>query len=257
MIGEIFNTVLFEPIFNFLMVVYNYLPPHDLGLSIIIVTLVLKLLLYLPSLSSIKSQQAMQEIQPKLDALRKKYENNREELSRQMVQFYREHKINPLSSCLPLLIQFPILIALYQVFIVVSRVDQTTGLLPLDQLNHLYEHLRNIYSNTAIETSLLGWIDLTRTKNYILAGVAAVLQYWQTRMMMKQRPKTQPNKGAIAQSLNRQMMYLMPAMTFIFGASFPAGLTLYWTASTVFQIAQQYLFLRRHQPSQATNGHQS
>lgn len=251
MIGQIFNTILFQPIFNLLMIIYHYLPPHDLGISIILVTAIIKLVLYLPSLSSIKSQQKMQDIQPKLDALRKKYANNKEEMSRQLVQFYRENKINPLSSCLPLLIQFPILIALYQVFIAVSRTDPSTGILPANQLTHLYTYLRDVYATTPIHTHFLGFVDLTQTKNYVLAGLAAVLQYWQSWMMIRHQPK--PKGGNLAQNMNRQMMFLMPIMTFIFGVSFPAGLTLYWAASTLFQVLQQYVFLRRHLHQEKTD----
>ncbi|MBU0707888.1 YidC/Oxa1 family membrane protein insertase [Patescibacteria group bacterium] len=248
---ELFNTVLFEPIFNLLMVVYHYLPPHDLGISIIVVTLVLKLLLYLPSLSSIRSQQAMQEIQPKLDALRKKYEKNKEELSRQLVSFYKENKISPFSSCLPLLIQFPILLALFRVFIAVSGTDADTGILPAEQLEHLYGTFKETYASTPIDTTLLGFVDLAQTKNYIMAGLAAGLQFWQSRMMMKRNKKTATKN--IAQSMSQQMIYLMPVMTFIFGVTFPAGLTLYWATSTLFQVAQQYMFIRLQKKDKETS----
>ncbi len=235
------------------MVIYHYLPPHDLGLSIIIVTIILKAILFIPSWSSIKSQQALQEIQPKLEALRKKYENNKEELSRQMIQFYRENKISPFSSCLPILIQFPILIALFRVFIAVSSLDQATGVLPVEQLEHLYMPLRDIYSTTAIDTTFFGIMNVANSKNYIMAGLAAALQFWQSRMMMSGQQKKKPGGNNMAQAMSRQMIYLMPAMTFIFGVSFPAGLTLYWATSTVFQIAQQTIFISRHKTLAAEN----
>jgi len=240
---QLFNTILFEPILNFLMATYHYLPPHDLGTSIIVVTIILKLLLFIPSWSSIKSQQAMQEIQPKLDALKKKYENNKEELSRQLLTFYKENKINPLSSCLPVLIQFPILIALYQVFIAVARTHTDTGLLAADQLEHLYSGLRRFFTDVPINTVFIGLLDL-KAKNYVMAGIAAVLQFWQTRMLMKNSKTTAGTKN-LAQSMSRQMAYTMPIITFIFGASVPSGLALYWAVSTLFQVGQQYMFLRR------------
>jgi YidC/Oxa1 family membrane protein insertase len=248
----LFNTILFEPIFNLLMAIYHYLPPHDLGISIIVVTILLKLLLFFPSWSSIKSQQAMQEVQPKLDALRKKYENNKEELSRQLLVFYRENKINPLSSCLPVLIQFPILIALYQVFIAVARTHTDTGLLSADQLEHLYAGLRGFFTDTSINTIFLGFLDL-KAKNYIMAGIAAVLQFWQTRMLTKTSKPSPAGKSNLAQSMSRQMAYTMPIITFIFGASVPSGLALYWAVSTLFQVAQQYIFIRRRRQLAAPN----
>ena len=240
----LFNTILFEPILNLLMAIYHYLPPHDLGTSIIVVTILLKLILFLPSWSSIKSQQAMQEIQPKLDALRKKYENNKEELSRQLLVFYKENKINPLSSCLPVLIQFPILIALYRVFIAVARTHTDTGLLAPDQLEHLYVGLRGFFTSVPINTVFIGLLDL-KEKNYIMAGIAAVLQFWQTRMLMKTNKPVVAGTKNLAQSMSRQMAYTMPIITFIFGASVPSGLALYWAVSTLFQVGQQYVFIRR------------
>ncbi len=255
MIVDLFNTVLFEPIFNLLMLVYHYVPPHDLGVSIILVTFILKLLLFFPSWSSIKSQQAMQEIQPKLDALKKKYENNREELSRQMLKFYRENKISPMSSCLPILIQFPILLALFRVFIAVSSTDPDTGILVTEQLDHLYGSFRDIYASTPIDSTLFGFVDLAQTKNYFLAGLAAVLQFWSSRMMMGSMKQKSGQKN-MAQAMSKQMIYLMPAMTFIFGISFPAGLTLYWAASTLFQIAQQRIFIRKKESLKLKDGTQ-
>ncbi|MFA6198182.1 MAG: YidC/Oxa1 family membrane protein insertase [Patescibacteria group bacterium] len=249
---ELFNKILFEPILNLLLLVYHYLPPHDLGTSIIVVTILLKLLLFIPSWSSIKSQQAMQEIQPKLDALRKKYENNKEELSRQLLVFYRENKINPLSSCLPVLIQFPILIALYQVFIAVARTHTDTGLLTADQLNHVYSGLRGFFTDTPIKTMFIGLLDL-KAKNYVMAGIAAVLQFWQTRMLMKTSKAPAAGTKNLAQSMSRQMAYTMPIVTFIFGASVPSGLAMYWAVSTLFQVAQQYLFIRRRRQLAASN----
>jgi YidC/Oxa1 family membrane protein insertase len=186
----------------------------------------------------------MQEIQPKLDALRKKYENNKEELSRQLLTFYKENKINPLSSCVPVLIQFPILIALYQVFIAVARTHTDGGLLSADQLNNLYGGLRGFFTNTPINTVFLGLLDL-KDKNYVMAGIAAVLQFWQTRMLMKTNKVSAGGTKNLAQSMSRQMAYTMPIITFIFGASVPSGLALYWAVSTLFQVAQQYLFIRR------------
>ncbi|MDP3965036.1 MAG: YidC/Oxa1 family membrane protein insertase [bacterium] len=251
---ELFNTILFEPIFNLLVAVYQYLPPHDLGVSIIIVTLILKIVLFFPSWSSIKSQQVMQEIQPKIDALRKKYEHNREELSRQLMAFYKENKVNPFSSCLPLLIQFPILIALYQVFITVARTDPTTGILAAEQLEHLYGSLKEMFTTTPINTTFLGLVDLAATRNYVLAALAAVLQLWQSRMMLGSHKQKSGNN--MAQAMSRQMVYFMPVITFIFGVSFPAGLTLYWATSTAFQILQQYLFFRRRSTVEIANDRQ-
>ena len=113
---EIYNTLLYQPIFNLLIWLYNVVPGNNIGLAIILLTIIIKVLLYPFSLQSIKAQRAMQEIQPKLEALKKKYKDNKEQLSLEMIKLYKEQKVNPLSSCLPMLIQLPFLIAVFQVF---------------------------------------------------------------------------------------------------------------------------------------------
>lgn len=246
---EFFNTVLYEPLFNGLIYLYHTLPGKDIGVAIIVLTIIIKLILFFPSLSAIKSQKALQEVQPKLEELKKKYKDNREELGRQMMKFYKENKVSPFSSCLPLLIQLPILIALYRVFFGgLTATDPETGILLEGQLQHLYGYLRDVYSSTPINTLFLGFVDMAKNGNYILAFLAGGLQFWQGKMMIIQKAAIKipgskdENKTA---AINRQMMYFMPVITVIFGIQFPAGLTLYWAVSTLFQIGQQYYFFRK------------
>ncbi len=246
MIGNIFNLILFEPIFNGLVLLYRYV--GDLGLAIILLTIIIKLLLYLPSKTSIVKQRALQEIQPKIQELQKKYKDNREELGRQMMQLYRQQKVNPLSSCLPLLLQLPILIALYQVFLAIAKTDPGTHILIDQQLQHLYEPLRALYVSTPIQPTFFGIIDLSVGKNIILALLTAGLQFWQSRMLMARTPQVK-DKGArdesIAAGVSKQMTYLFPLLTGYITYQFPAGLGLYWVVSTVLTIGQQYLVFRQ------------
>lgn len=246
---DLYYFLLYEPLFNALMFLYNYIP--NLGVAIILLTVIIKLLLYLPSRSSIRSQKALQDIQPKLKALQEKYKNNREELGRQVMKFYKDNKVNPLSSCLPLLIQLPILIALYRVFFAVADTDPTTSILIGEQLEHLYEPLRAIYVDKAIDPGFLGF-DLSQKGNYLFAIIAGAAQFWATRMIMakKQPPNVPGTKDErMTAGLNKQMMYFMPIITVIFGIQFPAGLTLYWIASTLFQVGQQYWIFRSMPPA--------
>lgn len=249
MISQLYYTILYEPIFNALIGIYHILPWKDFGIAIILVTLAIKIILYFPSLSSIKSQRALQEIQPKLDAIREKYKGEKEKMSQELMKFYKENKVNPFSSCLPLLIQFPILIALYRVFMGGLRLDPATGILVPDQLQYLYDGLRSIYDHTALSTMFLGFIDMSHSKNIPLAVLAAGFQFWQARMLEKRKPKVKTEGAkdeALAANINRQMMYLFPIMTLYFGYVFPAGLTLYWLVSTLFTIAQQYYIFKKH-----------
>lgn len=245
--GNIFNTVLYEPLFNLLIWLYDVIPGNDLGIAIIVLTLAIKLVLFYPSLKSLRSQKSLQDAQPKIEAIRKKYADDKEEMGRQIMEFYKENKVNPFSSCLPLLIQLPVLWALFRVFFGGLETDPETGILVAQQLENLYEPLRAIYSTTPIDASLLGIVDLSANKNIILAGLAAVIQYLQARMMSTQRAAVS-SEGAqdenMSAMLNKQMLYVLPIMTVIFGYQFPAGVTLYWLASTAFTWVQQLIFLR-------------
>lgn len=247
--GNIFNLILFDPILNALVFLYKYI--GDLGLAIILLTIIIRAILIAPNRTAIKSQKALQDIQPKLQELQRKYKDNKEELGRQMMKFYKENKVNPFSSCLPLLIQLPILIALYRAFIAVANIDPSTHIFVADQLKHLYEPLRNIYSSTSINPSFLGIVDLSVKRNIILAVLAALLQFWQSKMLMAKKPAVK-DKGSrdesMASSMSKQMTYMFPLITGYIAYQFPAGLALYWVVTTIFSIIQQYYIFKKLPP---------
>jgi len=113
---NIFFVIFYQPIFNLLVYLYNVVPVHDLGIAIVILTLIIRLLLYPLSKKSIKSQKEMQSIQPDIEQIKEKYKGNKEKMGPELMALYKEKKINPFSSCLPLLIQLPFLFAVYRVF---------------------------------------------------------------------------------------------------------------------------------------------
>lgn len=246
-----FTTFLYEPLFNFLIWIYDVLPWKDLGIAIIILTLVIKLLLFYPSLKAMRAQKALQEVQPKIDELKKKYANDKEELGKQIMNFYKENKVNPFSSCLPVLIQLPILWALFTVFMNGLETDQATGLLATEQLQHLYEPLRAVYQSVVINHIFLGFVNLAESKNIVLALLAGAAQFFQAKMLSAKRPAVKSGGSKdedMAAALNKQMLYVLPVITVIFGYQFPAGVTLYWFSSTLFTWIQQLIFLKeRHQ----------
>jgi YidC/Oxa1 family membrane protein insertase len=226
--GNIFNTILVHPLLNLLVFMYQYVP--DIGLVIILITVLVRLVL-LPSFhKSLKHQRALQALQPKMQEIKELHKDDREKQALAMMELYKAHKVNPLSSCLPILIQLPLLIALYQVFI-----QSLNG----QELQGLYSF---VVQPESIDPMFLGLIDLSAKGNYVLAGIAAILQYFQTRMI--QNKNSQPMDDT-ARMLSTYMMYFLPAMTFFLGAQFPAGLALYWTVTTLFGIAQQYYIIRR------------
>ncbi len=117
MISSLFHELLYQPLFNALMVLYETVGFHDLGVAIIVLTLLIRFILYPLSGKAIASQKNMMTIQPEVKAIQEKYKNNKEEAARRMMALYKERKVNPLSGCLPILIQLPVLIALYWVFL--------------------------------------------------------------------------------------------------------------------------------------------
>ncbi len=242
-----FDVVIYNPILNALLYLQRALPGHDMGLAIVILTLAIKGIFYIPSLSAIRSSRQMQGLQPKLKDLQEKYKDDREALAREQMKLYKDSKVNPLSSCLPLIVQLPFLYALYRVFFNGLHAD-SHGFLVASQLKHVYPALRSYFETTPLHTTTIGGLDLGRAHNIVLAVLAAASQFWQTRMLAHPKePKTKEARDeAMTSAINKQAMYLFPLLTLYISYKFAAGLALYWLVSTLFTIVQQYIFLRRH-----------
>jgi YidC/Oxa1 family membrane protein insertase len=228
----IFQTLFYQPILNLLVFLYNIF--GDLGIAIIALTIVIKLILLPLSKKSIKYQKATQDLQPKLSELKEKYKGDQQQLSAAMMALYKENKINPFSSCLPLLIQFPFLIAIFRVF----------------RDGFAQNHLDLLYSFVAnpgtINTMSFGILELS-ARSIILAVLAGVAQFVQAKMLLTKKPEIKTNESRdedMASIMNKQMTYIMPIITVVIGISFPAGLTFYWLLTTLFTIIQQKIILR-------------
>lgn len=234
----LYQTLLYQPIYNLLIFLYNIFPYKDLGIAIILLTILIKVVLHPLTKKSLKGQKALQSLQPKLDALKKEYANDKEKLAQEMMKLYKDQQVNPLSSCLPLLIQFPFIIAVYQVF--------QSGLGSVN-FELLYPF---IAKPEHLNTMFFGYFDLT-SPLIPLALFAAIGQYYQAKMMTtKQPPAALQNKeGAKDENMlalmNKNMLYVMPVMTFVIGMSLPGGLTLYWLVTTVVTIIQQQLLQKK------------
>lgn len=246
MLATLFNEALYRPIFNALVFLYNIIPGQDFGLAIILLTILIRIILFPLSYKSIKSRQALSVLQPKIKEIQKKYKT-KEEQSRELMKLYKEHRVNPFSGCLPLLIQFPILIALYRVLI---------NVLKPASLAVLYPFVKNPGS---INASFLGILDLSQ-KSPILAVLAGISQFFYSKITMKYSPSmpqatVQKGKMDIQKTMGRQMLYFMPILTVVIAWSFPAGLPLYWLVSTLLGLAQEYYLLSRttKQKTQAQN----
>lgn len=238
--SQFFYSYLYQPLFNGLILIYDYFPVHDLGISIILLTVAVRLVLYPLVSKQYRSQKQISQLQPKLQEIKKKFPK-KEEQTKKIMELYKEEGINPAAGCLPLLIQLPVLFALYRVFF--------NGLDP--------KALADLYSWVPRPETLshvaFGFLDLAKPSVF-LAVLAGVFQFIQTKMML---PKSSPsdkksNEPDFAAMMNTQSLYVMPVLTVVFGLRFPAGLSLYWVVTTVLGILQQFLITKSHGPKSAS-----
>lgn len=231
LISTIFNEAFYRPLFNGLIFLYNAIPYHDFGVAIILLTLLIRFVLYPLNQKAIRSQKALSELQPQIKEIQAKNKSDRAKQSQALMELYRQNKINPASGCLPLLIQLPVLFALYRVFL--------NGLNP-DNLKELYSFVSR---PEIINPWFFGLIDLSKS-NWPMAILAGALTFIQSKMMIPSQTKN-PTAGDFSAMFSKQMVYLMPAMTVIIAWKLPAGLALYWIVITLFGIGQQYLVTRK------------
>lgn len=231
-----FNLILYQPLFNALILLYEYLPGNDFGIAVIALTVLIRLLLCPVMFSSIKSQKQLQEIQPEIQGIQEKYKNDKEKKARATMELYQKRKINPLSGCFPLLVQLPILIALYRVF--------WKGFQP-EQLSFLYSFVPR---PEILDSRFLGLIDLAQPF-FLFALVAGVAQFFQAKMMMPKPSGIEPKDqtARFTQTMQKQMLYFFPVFTVLILWGLPAAIGLYWIVTAVFSVGQQYFFLKKKQ----------
>jgi len=230
MISYLFTEIFYKPLFNGLIFLYNIIPNHDMGVSIIVLTIIIRLVLWPLTNKGIRSQKALAALQPKIEELKKKFKDNKEAQAKALMALYSENKINPLAGILPLIIQIPIIIALWQVFL--NSTDYDFGL--------LYSFIK---TPTEIQTIFLGLFDLTK-RSVLLAIVAGGLQYFQTKMIMPSFTNTGGKLSGSAdfgRIMSKQMLYFGPVISVVIFWTLPAALPLYWIIVTLMTILQQYL----------------
>jgi YidC/Oxa1 family membrane protein insertase len=244
--SALFQTIILQPILNVLIWLYNVLPGNDIGFAIIALTILVKVVLYPFSVQQIKQQRALQALQPKIDEIRARLKDDKDAQAKELMELYKREKVNPAASCLPLLVQLPVFIGLFNAL--------RQGLASKG-LNLLYPFVSN---PGTINHMFLGLVDLSKP-NYVLAVLAGLVQFWQTKQIMqKPSPAAAPpnevkgSEGAqdesMAAMMNKQMMYIMPLVTIFIGVTLPGGLALYWLTMSILTVAQQALFLKKPVP---------
>jgi YidC/Oxa1 family membrane protein insertase len=197
-----------------------YLVIQNYGLAIILFTIIIKIALLPLTLKQTNSMKKMNELQPQLQELQKKYKNNKTKLNEKMMELYRENNYNPAGGCFPLLLQFPILIGLFRVL----------------QDPALYVFPKDVYESV-VQNFL--WLPNLGEPDpmYILPILAALTTYLSTKMM-------NTNTTSDVAQTQKTMGIIMPLMIGWISIKFPSGLALYWVISNLFQMGQQYIALR-------------
>jgi YidC/Oxa1 family membrane protein insertase len=241
-----FTTIFYQPILNLLVWIYNFLPGHDIGLAVIILTIIIKAVFWPLSGKAVKSQRAMQLLQPKIDALKQKYPKpeDREAMTKEMMALYKEEKINPFSSCLPLLIQLPFLWAIFRVFRD-ELLGKASGL--------IYPF---IFNPGPLNVMAFGFLDFSKS-NVVLAVLAGAAQFFQAKMMPMQKPAVKGDGAkdeSMAVMMNKQMLYIFPVLTVMICLSLPSGLAFYWLITTLLTILQQVLVFKKQKINEPLAG---
>ena len=224
---DFFFTTLYQPLYNVLMFLVWLIPGHYVGLAIIVLTVLIRVALLPSSLKAARFQVKNAELQPKVNKIRREIKDQQEQ-TKAIMALYKEEGHSPFGSCLPLLIQMPILIVMYQVF---------RGGLNTDGLTALYSFMPR---PEMLNTDFLGF-DLTVADPWILPILAGLLQFGLSWMMKPKVDPNQPvdNKDPMAM-MSKQMLFLPSVITIFFGRTMPAALVLYWIVTTLFGIGQQW-----------------
>lgn len=240
-----YHEYIFRPLYNGLIFLFDTLPWIDAGVAVILFTCIVKLALFPLSRKAIITQARMKEIQPEMDALQKKYKDDKQALSIATFDLYKKKQVNPFSSILLILIQLPILLALYSIFV-------RSGL-PVVNTELLYSFIQA----PIINMHFLGIFDIAG-KSLILSIIAAVAQYYQIKYAVGKTPEKKDNatfQEDFARSMSVQMKYIFPIMVLIISYTTSGVIALYWTISSLFTLAQEIYVKKNLIPSgqQTTN----
>ncbi len=230
----LYNTILVRPIYNTLIIFFKIIPSAESGLAVICVTLLVRLILFPLSRKAVRAQVEMQTIAPELEEIKKKYKDNQEEQAKRTLALYRERKINPFSGILVLIIQLPIILALYHIFL-------SSGF-PSINPTLIYSFIKAPEHLSAL---FLG-INLTQ-KSIILALFAAATTYFQLKLASSALKKTNnPSLGNdLARSMQTQMKYFFPLLVFFIAYRISGVVALYWLTTNLFTIGQEIVVRKK------------
>lgn len=246
MIGHAFNVGIYDPLYNGLVFLVGILPTHDVGIAVVILTIIVRFILFPLSKRAVQAQMAMKEVAPEIEELKKKHKDNREEQSKAIFALYKERNIHPFAGLAIVLLQFPILIGLYWVF--------ANGGLPKVDVALLYSF---VPAPPQVNMEFLGLIDMS-SRSILLAVLATITQYTYTRLSMGPAATKDPSpvesslSNDMAKSFDLQARYVLPVMIGAIAFSIASAAPLYWTTSNLFMIIQEYLSGKRFSNAKKT-----
>lgn len=251
---SLWRGLFFKPIYNTLIFLLEVFQSH-LGIAIIVLTLIIKFILLVPSKKGIIAQQKMQKLQPELEKIKKKYKNDQQKQAQEMMGLWKKHKVNPGAAILPTLMQFPILIALFFVIKEGLMAYNSYLLYPINALQNFdfsSIDFHFLFMNLGDAPSYHYELALSAVPYFALPVGIGLLQFWQMKSMMAKRKNDQKKNGnektetSPQESVMNMMTYFLPVLIVVFSMTLPAAVGLYWGVSTVFAIVQQQLLQKKN-----------
>lgn len=238
MFSSLFSALIYDPLYNGLIYLVDVVPAHDVGIAVVILTVVVKVILFPLSKQAIRTQAAMRTISPEIEEIKKRLKDKQEEQARAIFALYRERGVRPFSSFLLIFIQLPILIGLYWVF--------WKGGLPSVDMSLLYSF---VPVPETVNMEFLSFLNMSE-RSVVLAMLTALTQFTYTRLSMgprQPRPaEASPSfSGDMARSLDLQMRYILPLFIGGIALTLASAVALYWTTSNIFMILQELAMGRR------------
>ncbi|MDO8183613.1 MAG: YidC/Oxa1 family membrane protein insertase [bacterium] len=236
MILSALKAIFYQPLYNALVFLAVNLPTKDLGVAIILLTIIVRLLLYPLYHKSLTTQKKMKDIEPELTKIKEIHKDNKEEQTKKILTLYKDHGVNPLTSFVVVLIQLPIILSLFYVF---------RGSIQINP-DLLYSF---IPPPEAIQHLFLGFLDITK-RSIPLAVLVGLTQFFQMKLAVPPLPpktndSTPSFKDDLSRSMNMQMRYVMPIMIVFVSIALPAALSLYWLTSNLFSIVHELIVKRK------------
>lgn len=228
--GAIWDVIILNPMINVLIVLSKYLF-GNLGLSIILLTVVIRAAMYPLSRRQLLSSKKMQEVQPKLVEMQKKFGKDRQRMAKEQMALYKEAGVSPAGCLMPMLIQTPVWISLYQS---ITRVLATGPEELLNLSRHLYTSWSQVFDMVPLSSKFL-WFDMGTPDRFLMLPILVGATMW-----LQQKMTTPQYADPQQQSNSQMMLWMMPIMFTFMSLSFPSGLALYWLTSNIISIIMQY-----------------